>query len=321
MTPYIDLLRAGRLTPARTYLLVGTDATVHHDVVTRLTRGLVQNPELNFVRVRAGEQTRFEDILAEAEAFPMLSKRRLVWVDALDRLSAAVRANLAAWLPDVNSTTTLVLSVGPKADGRKPARGKKEEGASPEEVAERLGVTIQCELRFPRTPWDKSPDDRPAWLGLELERRNLAAPVDARQALLGRLGGSLGELRCELDKLQAWLGKRAAITVADVEAVVCRSAVGGMQELSGLLQRKDSRSLLRLYRELIDGGVAPFQILSYAGSVVRGTASPAGLRTLVEAEVAAKSGTDPTLAVELALVQLCQPGLRSPDPPVMRPRR
>lgn len=316
---YVDLLKAGRLGRNTLFLLTGADPAIHQDVVSRLTRGLVQEPDLNFLHVRCSESTPHDDMEAFADEYPMLSKHRLLWIDGADKLSAASRTRLAAYLGRRSPSTVLVLSSG-QAGGKRPASRKEAAGPAPEDVAAAEGLVVVCEVRAPKVPWDKTPDDRAAWLAFDLEKRGQAVTAAGRQELLARLGTSLAELRSEMDKLYIYMGTRSPIDRRDVQAVVCRSVVGSMQEMSGLLQRKDAEGAVRLYRELIKGGAAWPMVLGYVSAILRPTADARLLQKLVETDVMAKSGTDAELAVELLIVSVCK-GLESPQPPMVRPKR
>ncbi|MHB2019592.1 MAG: DNA polymerase III subunit delta [Candidatus Xenobia bacterium] len=309
MTSYLELLRAGKLPNASLYLLVGSDATVHRDIVAKLVRGMVDNPELNYKTVLCGADTPYEELEAFAEEYPMLSRRRLMWLDGVDRLSPRVRTALGAWLPRRNPTTVVVLSAGQAATSKKKPTRKKAaavESQPLEVLAGEQGVTIVCELRVPKGYRDQTPDERVGWLELELGKRGLTAAADARQAFLARVGNGLAELRNELDKLENYLGQRKAATKLDVESIIAYTPTAQLFLLTGRVQRKDAAGALACWSEALAGGAAPLQVLGYLHAALKETATVPLLQALTDADEQIKSGADAAVEVEMLLVRLCQ---------------
>ncbi len=70
-------------------------------------------------------------------------------------------------------------------------------------------------------------NDLPGWLAEEAEARGYELELPAARALAAAVGGDLGILARELDKLRDYIGDRTTATAVDVEAVV------------GLLPRQD----------------------------------------------------------------------------------
>lgn len=242
----------------------------------------------------------------------MLSRLRLLWLDGIDKLSPRVRNALAAWLPRRNPTTIVVVSSGKAESSKKKAPPKKKTtAAAPESepleaVAGSLGVTILAELRMPKTAWDKTPDERSAWLDLELPKRGLQASHDAREAFLSRVGNGLSELRNELDKLQTYLGERTSLSRADVEAIVATTPSAQLFQLTSRVQRKDAAGALQCWNDCQKGGAAPLQVLGYLLSALKENATVPLLSALADADGQIKTGADPAVEVELLLVRLCQ---------------
>src|SRR5262249_27218467 len=125
----------------------------------RLVRGLVKEPDLNYRHVRVSESTRYDELEAFAEEYPMMSPHRLLWVDGIDKLSPPAREALTAYIPRRPPTAVLVLSGPTLTDGGR--RGKAGEGPSLEDVAAQNGMVVLCDIRVPDL-FGRGPDDRPA---------------------------------------------------------------------------------------------------------------------------------------------------------------
>ena len=164
---------------------------------------------LNVNRFRAGEDG-LDQVLHLCRTFPMLSDRRVVFLDSIEALGKADRARLVEHVGQPVPETVLVLS------------GNRGPGDS-------FHRTLVASGAAPAVFWAPFEADAVRWVQERFRKRGKRCPREAALDLVrsctGEGGGqvSLRDLATEVDKVVLNLGERTAVTPKDL-AVVARHA-------------------------------------------------------------------------------------------------
>jgi DNA polymerase III subunit delta len=148
------------------------------------------------------EKAELAEVLDELRTLPFLSEKRLVLIRNADSFISRHRETLENYVHSPSPTGILVL-VARTFDAR--TRLHK--------AVQQCGQVIKCQAPFA--------NKIPGWIAERASTRyqKTIAP-DACGKLKDLVGNVLSLLDAELDKLSLYVGKRATITAADVEALV-----------------------------------------------------------------------------------------------------
>lgn len=248
-------------------LVYGPDEGLVRETAEALVRSVVDDPRDPFrVAELSGAQLRDDParLADEAAAIAFTGGRRVVRVrGAGDALADAVAAVLDAPLGDA----LIVLEAG--------------------ELGPRSRLRLLCEGAGNAAALACYGDD-PDRLGALVESVLGAAGVrltgDARQALLGRLGGDRSATRGELEKLALYAGAGGTVDADDVLAVVGDGAEATLDDLVYALGDGDVAALHRALDRTFAEGTSPIGVLRaairhflrlhQAGAAVRAGAAP-----------------------------------------------
>jgi len=201
----------------------------------------------------AGE-SRVEDALAAVRTLPMFEPKRVVVLRGVERLSAAERELLEAYLEDPASTALLLLC-GEKLDKRVSLYRK----ASADDAL--------VEFNPPRNQREGV-----AWIRDEAELLGLSIEPEAALALWDRVGADSSALAAELEKLCSYVWKpgedKLRAGVGDVEALVGRSRTESIFALGDAVAEGDERAALSTLRSIL-AEESPFMVLGYLAGHLR----------------------------------------------------
>ena len=202
----IDLLKdSAKLTLAPIYAVFGDDAFLRREVLREIRRvalgGEGDDDELSVARY-PGESATLADVLDELRTLPFFAKTRVVVVDNADPFVTAHRKELEAYAEQPASRGILILLVKLWPSNTKLAK-----------LVEKVGLSIDC----------KGPNERllTPWL-VHLAKTRYKADLDPAAADLLRelVGGEVGLLAAEVEKLAVYVGPTAKIQRADVARMV-----------------------------------------------------------------------------------------------------
>lgn len=253
------------------YLIVGPDELKRKQAVARL-RARVDGPfsMFNLEEIVASGDLEPVALLSSLNTLPMGGDRRVVVVEAADKLPKAVSEALIDYLASPNESCTLALVAASLAKSTRLYKAVAKVG--PRSV-------IECTAKKGR--------DLPPYVQKLAASHGVSISVDAARELVARVGESTTMLDTQLATLAALLGGAGTITQEFVEANVARVAEVKPWEFLDRLSARDAHRSLALYH-LLDGSALGLL------SLVCGR-----LRELICARSLAARGASPSLADEL----------------------
>lgn len=191
-----------------------------------------------------GDATRGEQIVAASQTLPMFADRRMVLVKRADALPAASLDALAEYAADPSPGTCLLLVGGEKIDQRKKffATLKKADAL----------------VEF-RRPYE---NQLPAFVREEASAHGKRIASEAAELLVYFIGNNLQEIVSQVEKVAMYVGRRDAITVDDVRAIVTDVKADSVFDLANALGDKNHGKAIRNLHTLMRDGEAPLMILA-----------------------------------------------------------
>lgn len=253
------------------YLIVGPDELKRNQALARL-KARVDGPfaAFNLEEIEAGPETDAVAVLASLNTLPMGGDRRVVVVEAAERLPKPVSEAIVGYLADPNESCTLALVATTLAKSTRLYKAVAKVGPR---------TVIECAAKKGR--------DLPPYVQKLAAAHGVSIAADAARELVARVGESTTMLDTQISTLAALLGGSGAITRAFVEDNVARVAEVKPWEFLDCLSGRDAHRALALYR-LLDGSALGLL------SLVTGR-----LRELVCARSLAARGRGHELAAEL----------------------
>lgn len=239
---------------APVYLLYGTEAFLINETKQLLLNTILQEDEKEFnFSVYDLDETPIEEALEDAETFPFLGEKKIVFLHnpvflTAEKKKEKVEHNLAkleAYLREPAPYTVLVISAPyEKLDERKKITKELKKTATLVE-AKKLN---ELEL----TNWVK---ERAKFLGIEISQ-------DAIELILQLVGANLFMLTSEIDKLALYANGKETIDVSIVEKLVSRSLEQNIFALIDKVVQRKLDEALRIYYDLLKQNEEPIKILS-----------------------------------------------------------
>lgn len=235
-------------TTAPVYLLTGED--VHRkDLAVKQLRAVLQPDDFNFFKAQATAQD-VAEALAQANTAPVFSNVRLIIVTGVDKLRKGCKelAALAAYAQNPLPTTTLVLT-------HNDTKKLKTDKTLPDACAQTGRVVNFDELKN---------DDLAAWVRKALTDKGLSPTFEAVDLLCEYIGGDLGALENEVEKIYLFTAARPDknISAQDVLACIGFKKEENPFELSNALTACNKNRALAQIDALVDSGEEPVAILA-----------------------------------------------------------
>lgn len=237
-------LAKGKVVPV--YLLTGEDLYRKNLIIAAVRRAI--NPdEFNTFEARA-DRADLGDVLSLANTPPVFAPARLVVLHDIEKLRKDSKEMLLRYLANPLETTVLVLTHN---DSKK----MKTEKSLAEAAASAGAVCNFDELKN---------DDLSSWVRTQAREKGLDLSFDAVDLLCNLVGGELGALENELEKLALYTLDRTdkTVSVQDVLASVGFSKEQNPFELSNAITACDKKRALALVDKLLDDGEEPVSILA-----------------------------------------------------------
>jgi DNA polymerase III subunit delta len=242
----LESLTSGKLAPV--FLLYGEEDFLVEEATRSVIAAAVPSDAQEFnLDILRGEESDARDIVARASSFPMMSERRAVVVQNVEKLGPKDLEILSTYIEQPSKSTCLVLTGG-KIDTRK----------RPYTIVKRTGTAVEFKPLY---------DDRvPSWIAVRVKKQQHEITQDACRLLAAYVGKSLRELQNELDKIYIFLGSRTSITADDITAVVGMSKELNIFELQKALGSRDLRRSCEIMERMLDAGASvPFIIVMLTG--------------------------------------------------------
>lgn len=234
------------------YYLTGSEEILKDELVGAITEAVLDPSARDFnLDVRAAADLDGEALHALVETPPMLAERRVVVVRGIDhwRRNAKVWEVLYRYVEHPSPTTVLVLTQS--GDATPDAR------------------IIRRAAHVPVT--GLKPDQAARWVAHRAARAGITLEPDAAAHLTAAVGGDLGHVALELEKLAAAAVGDAPVTVADVARLVGVERGETTQDwVAAVLARDGGRALELLDVVLRQSGVGGVQLVGVLGTALVG---------------------------------------------------
>jgi DNA polymerase-3 subunit delta len=254
-------LKLGRIAPV--YVIVGEEPYLVQSAMRRIreTFGASDGDDLSVASFSARDADA-DEVIGALRTVPLLGGRPLVMVRDGEYLTKEGRKRFAealvSYVEAPLSESTLIISAE-KIDGRSRLM----------QLAVKTGTVVECKKLY---------DDKlPAWIGMEVKRRERQISFEAAKFLAEMVGNDLGQLTGAIDRLVLYTGERRLVELKDVEEAITETHQRDVFELTDAVgQRKISRALSYLHNLLENGQPPPlilhmlarhFRILSKAREV------------------------------------------------------
>jgi DNA polymerase-3 subunit delta len=258
-------------TPAPVYFFSGVEIYLKNKAISELVNVITEGQrDFNFDAYFDGEAS-IGDVMGTARTLPFLAPRRVVLLKDLKKgkLSQEKEKVLAAYLEDPSPQATLILTT---ADTDVARAWSRKFGAHWTEV----------EFRALRGPALLSSVREAA------RERGVRVTAEAIEALVEAVGGDLGRIHGEMEKLAVAVGKGEEIDVSRVHLLVCGYSYQTMFDLvEAVADRNVGKGLALLSRIFVSGAEAPaligmlakrFRVLWHLAGEGRGRPLPSAFR-------------------------------------------
>jgi DNA polymerase-3 subunit delta len=196
-----------------------------------------------------------EALLAAISAISLITSRRYLLADGVERWTAKQAAPLVAALDSLPPDLTVVLV----------ARELSSKARAPKGLAQAVESAGGEVLRYaaPRAR------ELPARLVEEAQRRGLQLEPAAARLLVERMGEGTLRLTNELDRLALWAGPGGEVTVGDLEAMVADTSQEASWTLSDAIVARDAAAALGAAERLLSQGEAVTPLVYQAARRLR----------------------------------------------------
>jgi DNA polymerase-3 subunit delta len=293
-------IKAGQTDPL--YLLIGDDEEEKSNLAADFQNAIeVDLRPFNVQRVY-GDDTTIGAVLDAARTFPMLSPRRMVIVLRAEHLlmpkreSKTTKRELDDFLKFVEDPEphASVVLVAPKVDKRTTI-GK---------LLLKEATVIKCE---------GVPDAHAAasWIRDQADRHHVKFEGAAVRLLAQRVGGDIGRMRADFERVLLYASGQKQIGVDDVKAVVGDADLQDAFAVADAIKHRRTDVALRELALALADGKAPEMILGQLRWLVETQLDSSRIPTAVEAlyrtdlDLKTSAG-DPRVLLERLVVELCQ---------------
>ena len=191
----------------------------------------------------SAQDTPVERIFETANTFPMLSKRRFVYVTELEKLPEREHEKLLQSLDSLLSSSMLLLAAEDLDHRKKLYRTIRDKG---------------CIAEFPRL---KGPALE-RWVEAFVRKNGFRISSETARKIVNLAGSDLQSLAGELEKLFLFTGKEGQISDASVDDLVRSSRQHGIFELIDAIGRRDRAGALDSLTNLLNMGEHPLVIVT-----------------------------------------------------------
>ncbi|KUP07253.1 DNA polymerase III subunit delta [Bacillus coahuilensis m2-6] len=244
-------IERGRFSPV--YLLYGTEQYLLNETKQKMIAGALQEEELDFnLSVFDLEETPIEVALEDAETFPFLGERRLVFLHnptflTSEKTKSKVEHNtdrLQEYLASpVDYTILVIVAPYPKLDERK-----------------KLTKTLKKRVLLEAKPLTEQ--ELKKWVADEVKILGVSIEEAALDLLLTLTGTNLQVLANEVNKLALYGGHQVSITTEMVDKLVARSIEQNIFILVDKVISRDIGGAVQIYYDLLKQNEEPIKILA-----------------------------------------------------------
>jgi DNA polymerase-3 subunit delta len=230
-------------------LLIGDEGLARKEAEEALVSKVFgdASPSFNLATFSASDGA--ERAVEAARTVPMMAKMRVVIIRDMEQAGVGLLDSLLSYIEKPCPSTVFIMT-GIKLP---PAKGGVDRGRR---LEGRLRKSGHVE-RF------KSGSRDPVRFAVERAQEG-GCDLDSRAArlLVELVGGELGRVQTEVDKLAAYVGGEGRIGADDVEAVCSMVAEAIIWDLTDALVRKDPNQALAVSHRLLETGEAPHRLMA-----------------------------------------------------------
>ncbi|MHC4982349.1 MAG: DNA polymerase III subunit delta [Planctomycetota bacterium] len=303
------------------YVLHGDDSFLRDAHRQEIIAEVIKDADPQLAITTFDADAELADVLDELRTVPFLAERRLVIIRDADPFVKSHRKPLEEYLNSPAATASLMLIVSKWDSKWRLAR-----------LVKKIGRYIDCSV--------SAKQSLVPWLEEAAAKRGKQISPDAAELLEGWIGKDRASLDAEIEKLSLFVGRRKQITIEDVSklvtstagpsayaltnAITAGDAVAALEALGGMLViRGDEfktlgmiawhlRRALKAHRQIESGGKLDTRLPSSQVGPFREMLRRRGVgklhedfRKLLRADLAMKSGAEPTAALQELVVGLC----------------
>jgi len=306
------------------YVLHGDDAFLLDTHRREIVESVVAGADPQVCVTSFDGSAELADVLDELRTVPFLAPHRLVIVRDADAFVKAHREAIEKFFENPPGTASLLLVVVSWPGTTRLAK-----------MVAKIGQAIDCSVG--------AKEDLSSWIANSASKRGKKIDRDASGLLAQWVGRDLAALDGEIEKLSLYVGQREQITSADVSSLVTASAGPAAFDLTNAITAGDAAWALRALGGMLRTRGDEFKTLGLiawhlrrAMSAKEQTAAGANpytalpnmppgprkdfmamlqrrslrafhddFRKLIRADLAMKSGTKPSAALQELVVQLC----------------
>lgn len=226
-------IQKGNLTSV--YFFYGEEDFEQDSLIKALIDAAVEPAARTFnLDIYQAEDMNVSEAVNQALTFPMMSKRRLVVMKRIDKLSDASLRDVLPLAENPVETTTLVITAN-KPDMRK-----------------KLFATLRknaCVLEF-KTPYD---NEVPPWIQNRAKFLGRQIDTEAAHLLHVSIGGNLREINTELEKLLTAVD-HTPITTDDVKRIVANTRGVTVFELADAVGKRNLTQSQAILKRMLEQG-------------------------------------------------------------------
>jgi DNA polymerase-3 subunit delta len=279
--------------PSPIYLISSSDDFLLYECLTLIKENRKESDPLNFSLHDLDPSdggASVKQIVAEFNTLPFFGEKRTVILKNIQKTPKKDIKKLAEYLLNPSDFTLLIML----------CTGEYKKIFDPEALKKTRIISIQSV-------------NLPLWIQEKAKRKGLAISTEAIEYLIGTAGEDLTVLNSEIHKLSLLGAKK--IDIADIKEIVYAGAEFSAFDLTKALQRRDAKSIFRIYY-CLEKNTDPLVILGALNWHYRRQYDKAErnkkakyldiFKLIHEADVAQKSST--TNAVENLLIRILQLG-------------
>jgi len=201
-----------------------------------------ENRDFNFTQF-SGKDFRAEEVIEQAQTFPVFAATRLVLIKHLHEASANQLDVLLSYIEEPVPETVLLLTAA-KIDARRKFY----------QLLKKKGAVLEFKKIYD--------NQLPAFVRDLAGSYGLDLTAGALKLFCKRVGADLTEVQGELEKLKSYLGESDIAQESDVASIVSDTRIESVFDLTDSLGRGDCATALTLLHRLLDEGQAPLMILA-----------------------------------------------------------
>lgn len=244
LIPRTFIKRAGEKKAGGAYILYGPETYIKSETARLAVEAHVPASERTYsVTHLVAGQTDASEILAAAQAIPLLGNRTAVVVHDAHRLAAAHKTKLTPALEKIASPTLLIL-IGPDELDKRTKFYKWFADAGRHVVCDALDEAQAAQFAK-----------------REIGQEGKTITPDALATLVAYAGPDAGTLARESEKLATYVGEREEINKDDVDTVTGHSRGSHVEEWITAQLKSDLPQTVALLRKLLESGSDPASLV------------------------------------------------------------